>query len=121
VIWSGTRCPFLSTTTDTGVAAGQPSVCCPAHLWEPIRLRNLSARSVPLTSASDWPSIEITLSPGWSAPLAGESWVRSAIFSPAPVIWLRLKARKKRITKAIRMFIAGPAAITTIRFQTGWL
>ncbi len=45
----------------------------------------------------------------------------SAIFSPDPVICCTLKARKKRITKAIRMFIAGPAAITATRFQTGWL
>ena len=31
------------------------------------------------------------------------------------------KARKKRSTKAIKRFIAGPAPITTMRFQTGWL
>ena len=30
------------------------------------------------------------------------------------------KARKKRITNAIARLTAGPAAMTTIRFHTGW-
>ena len=105
----------------TGAAAWQPSVCCPAHLWDPISVRKLSARSVPFSLASVFPSIETTLSPGCNWPFAAESCVTSAIFSPGPVICCTLKARKNRITKAIRMFIAGPAAITTTRFQTGWL
>jgi UDP-N-acetylmuramate: L-alanyl-gamma-D-glutamyl-meso-diaminopimelate ligase len=46
----------------------------------------------------------------WKVDREGQPW---AEFTPS--------ARKKSTKKAIRMFIAGPAAITTIRFHTGWL
>ena len=41
--------------------------------------------------------------------------------SPTRFVELRApKASPNSSTKAISRFIAGPAAITTIRFQTGW-
>jgi len=70
-----------------------------------------------LASRTWTPFTAITRSPGSSTPSAGAS--RSTAPTAIDVGSCRLKPRANRITKAISRFTNGPAAITTIRFQTG--
>ena len=64
------------------------------------------------------PSTASSLSPGWRCAAAG---VPDSTAPTWPLNSFRLSETAKRITKASRRFIAGPAPMTTIRFQTGWL
>ncbi len=63
------------------------------------------------------PSTATIVSPGSILPSAGEPGSISPTWAVGSTTE---KARKKKIANAISRFTAGPAAITTIRFQTGW-
>ena len=63
------------------------------------------------------PSTARMRSPLWRCAAAGEPATTSPTVSSSS---LAPKASAKSSTKAISRFTAGPAAIVTIRFQTGW-
>ena len=91
--------------------AWQPSVTAPAQRWVEICLRMRSGE--PLT-----PSTDTILSPGCSTPLAGATSSALATLLTGVTVtlpWATKSAKKMR--KATRTFIAGPAAMTTMRFH----
>ena len=105
--------PSRTTVTRAGAAARQPSVCAPAQRW--VEIWRLSASVPPRTpsTATTWSPCCRTL----AAPRDGSS-VSTRLVTPSATP--QPSSRTISSTKASTMLTAGPAAMTTIRFHTGW-
>ncbi len=99
------------TVTVTGADASHPFVCLPGHLCDAISRWKTAA-------SPRFPSIATSLSPDFSTLAAGYPFS----ITPTFVVAVSGPIRKKKTNssrKASTRLTAGPAAITTMRFQTG--